>query len=144
MLTLALGIGATTAIFSVFNAVVLRSLPYPAPERVTRVGQATKGDVSLGNTGYATFVDWRSRTQSFTVMAAYEGWQPALNWSGELNVLAGMEVTHDFFRVLGIRLARGRDFSPSDDRPKQVNVVVISDRMWRTLLAADPEVIGNS
>ena len=142
MLTLALGIGATTAIFSVVNAVVLRSLPYPAPDRVTRVGQVTKEDGSLGNTGYATFVDWRSRSQSFTAMAAYEGWQPALSWSGELNVLAGMEVTHDFFRVLGVRPARGHDFRPNDDRPKQDDVVIISDRMWRTLLAADPEAIG--
>jgi hypothetical protein len=142
ILTLALGIGATTAIFSVLNAVVLRSIPYPAPDRLTRVGQATKEDGSLGNIGYATFIDWLRRNRSFTAMAAYEGWQPALNWSGDLNVLTGMEVTHEFFQVLGIRPARGHDFIPSDDRPKQDNAVIISDRIWRTLLASDPAVVG--
>lgn len=82
ILTLALGIGANTSIFSVLNAVVLRDISYPAPDRVARLGQATKENGSLGNTGYATFLDWLSRNRSFTAMAAYKAGSQLLTGTG--------------------------------------------------------------
>jgi putative ABC transport system permease protein len=141
ILTLALGIGANAAIFSVLNAVLLRPLPYADPERVVMVGERTPGG-SANNVGYATFLDWRQRSRGFEEMALIRSWSPTLVTAGEPERIAAMRVSSNFFRLLGVHPALGRDFLPEEDTPNRWRVVLLSDRLWRRRFAADPQVVG--
>jgi putative ABC transport system permease protein len=142
LLTLALGIGANTAIFSVVSAVLLRPLPYADPDRLVMIGE--RGPTgSAGNVGYATFVDWHARSRGFTEMAAIRSWTPTLIAGGEAERIAGMRVSANFFRMLGVRPAHGRDFTASEDTPAGWRVVMLSDGMWRRKFGGDPSVIGH-
>ena len=114
VLTLALGIGANTAIFSVLYSVVLRPLPFPEPERLVTVLEAQQGS-NGGTLGYPTFADWRSQTRSFDAMSAFGDWNPTLSGVGEPEALAGSRVTSDFFRMLGVGPMLGRDFTEEDE-----------------------------
>ena len=144
LLTLALGIGANTAVFSVVNAVLLRPLPYADPDRLVTVWQdlrprggppdewATPGNLS----------DWRAETGVFERMAAAVNWTTSLTGAGEPVGLAGAHVTGEYFATLGVRPALGRDFSADDDRPGAARVVVLGDALWRERFAADPAIVG--
>jgi predicted permease len=140
-LTLALGIGANTAIFSVLNAVLLRPLPYSDPDRLAFVGERTP-DGSTNNVGYATFLDWRQRSHAFADMALVRSWSATLAVGGEPERIPAMRVSANFFRLLGVRPALGRDFKSEEDTPDRYRVVLISDRLWRRRFAADPAVVG--
>src|SRR5882724_351630 len=98
VLTLALGIGACTAIFSVVHAVVLRPLPYPQPDRLVTVWETDKSGAP-SNMGYPTFADWRTQSHSFESMSAMSYWGPTLSGAGDPQALSGASVTADFFRV---------------------------------------------
>ena len=139
--TLAIGIGANTAIFSVVNAVLLRPLPFADPARIVTVGERVS-DGSAGNVGYTTFLDWRDRAHGFTELAAIRPWSPTLVTNGEPQRIAAMRVSANFFHLLGIRPALGRDLQPSDDTPAGWRVVLISDRLWRNRFQADLSVVG--
>jgi putative ABC transport system permease protein len=141
VLSLALGIGANSAAFSVIHAVLLRSLPYPEPERLVRVGQqVTHGDVSMPEYEF-----WKEHASSFASAAGYRG-------GGDRNLIAGsgqewvrtMTVTSDFFRTLGIAPALGREFNLDETRPRGPQAVVLSDSLWRRSFGADPEIVGRS
>ena len=133
LVTLAIGIGATTAIFTVVNAVLLRPLPYPAPERLVAIWQVTRvsdrASVSVPN-----FLDWQNEARSFSAMATTRG--------GPTTVLGGTEATRadvyyvsgDFFRVIGATPARGRTFLPEDARLGSAPVAVVSAAFWRRVL----------
>ena len=141
LLTLALGIGANTAIFSVVSAVLLRPLPYADPDRLVLIGE--RGPTgSAGNVGYATFVDWRARSRGFAEMAAIRSWTPTLIAGGEAERIAGMRVSANFFQMLGVKPALGRDFTAAEDSPAGWQVVVLSDGLWRRKFGGDPSVIG--
>ncbi|HEX6938133.1 MAG TPA: ABC transporter permease [Longimicrobiales bacterium] len=141
--TLALGIGANTAVFSVVNGVVLRPLPYPDPERVVYVGWNYGSSTSLSETRYKfTYIREHARV--------FEGVSTELPWTTELGAaevadeVSGLRATLDFFRVVGIQPARGRSFLPEEVGPGGARVVVLSDELWRTRFDADPSILGRS
>src|SRR5262245_55541448 len=141
IVTLALGIGANTAIFSVVNSVLLAPLPYADPARLVTIGEL-QSDGSAGNVGYTTFLDWRDRSRAFEEMAIIRSWQPTLLVNGEPERIPAMRVSWNFFRTLGVSPAIGRAFRADEDNPDRWQVLVISDRLWRRRFGADPSVIG--
>jgi putative ABC transport system permease protein len=147
VLTLALGIGANTAIFSVVNGVLLRPLPYYEPERLVMVWadrpimQAQTGLPDFPVT-VADFVDWRNQNQVFEHMAAMEGWRMNLTDGGEPESVIGLRASASLFPLLGARLAMGRAFLPEEDRAGADRVVVLSHGLWRQRYGADPKIIG--
>ena len=142
VLTLALGIGANTAIFSVVNGVLLSPLPYDDADRLVTVREDPVND-EPGTTGYASFDALRSRQQSFESLAAYGGWYAVLRGDGQdTERVNGLRVTADYFKTLRVSPALGRDFEPADDRPGAARVVLVSDGLWRRRFNADPAVIG--
>jgi putative ABC transport system permease protein len=141
VLMLALGIGATTAIFSVVNAVLLHPLPYPQADRLVALS-LNDSDGELGNTGYATFVDWQARAQSFEQLALIRPWGGTLTGQGEPENIQGMRVTPDYFKLLGVAPALGRDFRAEENRPDTRFVIVLSHALWQRQFKADPQVIG--
>src|SRR3989441_240498 len=140
IVTLALGIGANTAIFSVLNAVLLRPLPYADPARLVMIGEL--GSNGAGNVGYTTFLDWRDRSHGFDDMALVRSWTATLVTNGEPERVPAMRVSSNFFRLLGIRPALGRDFRAEEDTPAGWRVIMLSDRLWRRRFGADPNVAG--
>ena len=140
VVTIALGIGANTAIFSVVNALLLRSLPYPDSNRLVVVG--SYGDKGPANTGYATFVDWRERSKSFEQMATFRRWGGTVTGQGEPEMVDGLRVSSSYFRILGVGPMLGRDFKAEEDRPDTRFVIMISHAFWQRRFNADPNVIG--
>ncbi len=140
VLTLALGIGANTAIFSLVNGVLLRPLPYRNPNRLTMVWEKSR-DGSPENVGYATYLDWKSQNKSFEEIAIYSSWQPVLQ-AGEPEQLSGLRVTSNYFRTLGIYPEIGRDFLPEEDVPNANKVVMLSHSLWQRKFNSDPNIIG--
>jgi len=144
LVTLALGIGANTAIFSVVDAVLFRPLPYADPGRLVMVWQDLRG---LGGpatewTGPANQADWRGATDVFASVTTIGGW-PASLAAGELpEALTGEQTTAEYFDVLGARPEIGRNFRPSDDVPGAPRVVMLSHRLWTSRFGGDPSAVG--
>jgi putative ABC transport system permease protein len=144
VLTLALGMGATTAIFSVVNAVLLRPLPYPHPEQLVTIHHHYPSlplDASVSAGG---FRDYRDRTQSFSQVSAASGWGANLTGYGEPIRINGSRVTAQFFPALGVAPQLGRVFREDEDVPGSNYVVVLSDGLWRRQFGADPSVVGRT
>jgi len=142
VVTLALGIGANTAIFGVVNAVLLRPLPYRDSDRLAVVSTNEDKDGALGNTGYATFVDWRERSRSFERMVVIRSWGGTITGQGEPEVIRGLRVSADYFKLLGVNPALGRDFRAEEDRLDTRFVVVIGHSLWQRRFNSDPQVVG--
>ena len=143
LLTLALGIGANTAIFSVVDAVLLRPLPFADPDRLVTVGDRTPDGFS-SNVGFATVLDWRERSRTIDTFAMMRSWLPTLVANGEAERLPAVRVSWNYFDMLGVRPALGRGFTEDDDRPDQWRVLLLSDRLWRRRFAGDPSVVGRT
>ena len=148
VLTLALGIGATTAIFSVVNGVLLRPLPFPDPgqlvlvgERLPQMPQASE-KFQFFDTPSA-FLAWREQATDFQAMAALQSTSFTLTGQGEPRVLDGVRVTPEFFNVLDAKPELGRFFVP-EDATATLHPVVITDALWRSTFSADPGVIGRT
>lgn len=142
ILTLALGIGANAAIFSIVNAVLLRPLPYRDPGRLTIVWE--KDDHGTpDNVGYATYLDWKRQNRSFEQLALYSSWQPILQ-AGDPEQLNGLRVTSNYFRTLGIVPELGRDFTPEEDHPGAEKVVILSHALWAKKFKSDPSLVGKT
>jgi putative ABC transport system permease protein len=143
--TLALGIGANTAIFSVVHAVLLKPLGFTHPERLVTLEERDR-DGSADNVGYPTYLDWRSRAKSFEEIAVASYWSPTLGADGESEAekLEGMRVTAGFFRMLGVTPALGRDFLSEEDRPNANRVVLLSHGLWKRRFGADPAIAGRT
>jgi putative ABC transport system permease protein len=141
ILTLALGIGATTALFSVVNPILFRALPYPDPDRIVRVAERDKEGQDAG-TGYATFVDVQKMATSFEGIAVASQWQPTLQGSGDPERLDGQRVTQAFFSVLGVRPSLGRDFTTEENVRGKHRVTILSHGLWQGRFGGDPTVIG--
>jgi putative ABC transport system permease protein len=143
VLTLALGIGANTAIFSVVDAALLRPYPFPEPDRLVIVNSLShKG--SVGSVSPADYLDWERMTRSFTGIAAMDRVNMALSREGPAEELQGETVTLDFFRILGIAPARGRVFSRDEETFGQDHEVILSDALWRVRFGADSRIVGRS
>jgi predicted permease len=143
VLTLALGIGANTAIFSVVRGVVLAPLPYPQPDRLVMVWES-RPNVKTLSTSYPDFLDWQRNARSFGQMAALTSRNYDLTSPGMPQHLDGMEISSGFFSTLGVGLAMGHDFTPADDLPHGTPAVIISDRLWRDRFESNPEALGKS
>jgi putative ABC transport system permease protein len=147
VLTLVLGIGANTAIFSIVNAVLLRALPYPQAERIV-VLWGKNGLLKLSQTEFPTsypdFTDWRERSQSFTHLAGMLPSSFNLSGGGEPERLGGAAVSADLFNVVGIGAALGGAFSAEEERRGAEPVVVLSHGLWRRRFGADPQIIGRT
>jgi putative ABC transport system permease protein len=130
VLTLALGIGACAAIFSVVNGVLLRPLEYPQPDRIvvlreTQLPQFPEFSVSPPN-----YLDWERQTRSYSAIAAYSGSQINLTGEGEPQRLIGVKATAHYFDVYGVQPSLGRTFLPEEDAPGKNHVVVFSNPFW--------------
>jgi putative ABC transport system permease protein len=139
VLTLALGIGANTAIFSVVNTVLLRPLPYKNPDRLVTILHYGDGPVSPAN-----FLDWQKQNHVFERMSAAEWWSPNLTGADKSERLWGLRVTSNTFALLGIQPLLGRTFTPDEDKPGRQREVVLSFRMWQRQFGGKASVIGKS
>jgi putative ABC transport system permease protein len=144
-LTLALGIGVTSLMFSVVNAVLLRPLPYPAQDRLMLVFNVSTNVVDA-NTIRATgldFEDYRARARSFEALAGHIGTGFAFSGQGDPELVIGQMVTADFFRVLGVQPSLGRTFTPDEFTPGRENTIVLSQRLWKRRFGGSPSVVGS-
>ncbi len=140
VLTLALGIGASTAIFSAVYPILFAPLPYPHAGRILmiwNVYQGARSEISFG-----TYRELAQRTHSFDAISVFQPWNPALTGRSQAERLDGQAVTADFFRVLGVSPSLGRDFLASEDVFHGPRVVILSDTLWRQRFAGDPGVLG--
>jgi putative ABC transport system permease protein len=145
VLTLALGIGANTAIFSVYDAVLLKPLPYADPERIVMLFEKkAPPDGSLQWAAPANFADWRAQTHSFSEMAALGVPNFILTGQGEPARLAGAAVSSSFFRLLGTRMELGRGFLDEEEQLGKDRVVVLSYSVWQNRLGGKPDTVGTS
>ncbi|MBS1786898.1 MAG: ABC transporter permease [Acidobacteria bacterium] len=144
VLALGLGIGATTLIFSVVNAVLLRPLPFPQSDRIVRIeerhGQATRPL----NLSYATFLDLRSQTGAIEHVAASRFGTANLTDGAEPEQVNVQSVTANYFSALGITPVLGRTFLPEEDLPDRSNVAILSYQLWQRRYGADPNLIGKT
>jgi hypothetical protein len=144
IIALALGIGATTAMFAVIYAFLLRPLPYANPDQLVMLqsrGITNGNDLGVN---YLDFVDWQKQSRSFSDLAFLN-----LRWNGNLESPGGMTetlkttfTTANLFSLLGVQPMLGRDLTRADDEPKAPKVMLISDRLWKKTFGGDPNIIG--
>jgi predicted permease len=144
VLTLALGIGANTAIFSVINSALIKPLPYPEPEKIVSIWETIpsgeRGSVSAG-----AFKDWRAHSSKFSGVALYKDIRLNLTGAGRPEHVAGLQVSTEFLSVLGINPLLGRDFVAGEDAMGGANqVIVLSYQLWRRRYGADAGMIGQT
>jgi predicted permease len=141
ILTLALSIGANSAIFSVIDGVLLKRLPYDQPDRLVRIFLSSSAFPKFPLNPW-DFLDFRARDRSFQSMAAFKRGDVQLSGEGEPIHVNGLGITSGYFRVLGLHPQIGREFDFQAEIPGNGLQVVISDRLWRTRLASDPNIVG--
>ena len=141
VLTIALGVGATTAIFSVADPILFRPLPFPRAERLVLIGERD-ADGSLSNVGYPTYVDFARDATTLERAAAAGSWQVTLDGGGAPERVNGQRVSPTFFSMLGVRLALGRDFNAAEDTPGTNQVVIISHGLWARRYGSDSSIVG--
>jgi len=138
--TLALGIGANTAIFSVLNATLLRPLPYRDPTRLVFLQESIKGrSIPVGP---ATYYDWRAQANSYESMAAAQAWVAVLAGTDRSEQVPAIRATAGLFEVLGAKPMLGRTFARDEDLPGKDHVIVLGYRLWQTSFGADPKIVG--
>jgi putative ABC transport system permease protein len=144
VLCLALGIGANAAIFSVLNAVLLRSLPYAQPDRLIRVYESWGEGRATGSVSLPNYNDWRAQNSGFEDLAAWLEGNRNLQGEGGTERIGSVEVTANLFNLLGTPALLGRAFAPGQDEPGKGQVAVISEGLWRRRFGAEPSLIGRS
>ena len=144
ILTLALGIGANTTIYSGLDAALLRPLPYPSPDRLVLVSE-TREDGGANSSSGGAFLDWRESRGGFEALVLTGRATVNLRQGTAAERLVGMEVSHEFLQVLGIAPLLGRGFQPEDDRPGGHNaVVMLTEELWRSRFNADRSLVGRT
>jgi hypothetical protein len=146
ILALALGIGANTAIFTIFNGVLLRPLPYPHAERLVAVEEVVPKFDKFGPTLPVNswhFREWRKQNRSFDQLALVGSVDFTLTGAGEPERVNGARVSSSLFPMLGIQAAIGRTFLEEEDQPGHDSVVMISDRLWARRFQRNPTVVGS-
>lgn len=142
ILTLALGIGANSAIFSVIDAVLLHPLPFPKPEQLVSVWSKVTNESDKETESVPDYVDLRDQSQTLSALAAFTRAGAVLNGTEEARPLEGVAITSDIFSVLGVAPARGRVYTREDDNVDAARVVVLTDYAWKTYFNSDPEIVG--
>jgi putative ABC transport system permease protein len=140
VLTLAIAIGANSAIFSVVNGVLLRPLPYDHPERIVMIWESF--DRFTGSASWPNFFDWRQQSTSFEAMGAFQPQDMTLQEGPAPERIRGGLVTADFFRVLGVQPLLGRGFASGEDQPTAQKTIVIDEGLWKTHFAGNPGILG--
>jgi len=141
ILTLTLGIGANTALFSIVNGVLLNPLPYPRPDELVTV-HASKPNFDTGSVSYPNFRDWQRDNQSLSALAISRIYSFVLTGAGEAESIPSQFVSSDFFPILGVKPALGRLFAPGEDEIGRSPVVVISAGFWERKFGSKPDVLG--
>lgn len=141
VVTLALGIGANTAIFSIVNGVLLNPLPFPHPEQLV-VLHESKPNFEFGAISYPNFQDWQKSNHTFSSMAVSRGYYFSLTGMGVAEQLDGQFMTSDFFETLGVNPLLGRTFTQAEEQPGAGPVVLISEGLWRRRFGGSPDVLG--
>lgn len=143
VLTLALGIGANSAIFSVVDTVLLRALPFPHPEQIVTIWGTSARDANARElVSVPDMLDFRAQSGSFSAIAAYSGAWTVLTGVSEAQELDGVAVDGDFFEALGVTPMLGRGFTAEEAKPGAPNVVVLSYNLWKRAFASDPNIVG--
>src|SRR5215468_11113877 len=145
IITLALGIGANTAIFSVINAVLLRSLPFTDEERLVMIWETHPAIPRVGPP-IPDYQDWRAQAQSFEDMAVHADrlWDAVLVGKGESAQAQGSYISQNLFPMLGLKPALGRNFLPEEEQRDKNHVAILSQAVWRQSFAGDPDIIGKN
>src|SRR2546423_9761283 len=143
VITLALGIGATTAIFSCVNGVLRRALPFPHPEQLVVLAESSRESARMG-VSFPNFLDWRAQQTVFSQMAARLPMGGVIAGEGEPQRVIGRAVTANFFQTLEVQPALGRFFTAAEDRPNGAQVIVLSYRLWQRHFGGDPNIIGRT
>ena len=131
--TLALGIGASTAIFSMVNGILLRPLPLPDPDRLVFANEINANEQTASRRPWPNYLDWRARAHSFETLAARRNDSPqTLTGIDQARRIRARRVTGNFFRAIGVAPALGRDLTDDDDRPNAAPAVIVSDGFWQT------------
>ncbi len=145
IVTLALAIGATTAVFSLVHAALLRPLPFPEPERLTVLWENQPAQLKdREKVSAVNFQDWRRESRSFSALAAWTPWGVALTGAGEPEELSTVRASSGLFDVLGVAPALGRGFLPEEETPGRHRVAVLSHGTWLRRFGGDPAAVGRS
>jgi putative ABC transport system permease protein len=144
LVTLALGIGATSAIFGVVRAVMLEPLPYHQPDRIVSVWETSRGGASRNVIAAANFVAWRERTRTLAHLGMIGPANLAMVLDGRPDQFSGFAVSADAFRALGVQPALGRLYTPEEDFGGESGVIVLSHEFWRRRLASRQDVLGTT
>ncbi|HEY2906906.1 MAG TPA: ABC transporter permease [Vicinamibacterales bacterium] len=139
---LAVGIGATTAIFSIVDGVLLKPLPFSEPSRILSIETLVRGEPD--ETSYPDLMDWRAAAKTLDRIGASTSMPATLTGRGEATVLEAAEVAGDFFETLDVPPAAGRTLTPNDDRAGAPNVALISAALWSSRFASDPAIVGTA
>jgi putative ABC transport system permease protein len=142
VLTLALGIGASTAIFSAVSPILFEPLPYPQPGRIVTVWDYGVDGARVEVT-FGTYRELAERSRAFDALAVMKPWQPTLTGAAEPERLDGQRVSAAYFRALGVRPVLGREFSEAEDRANGPNTTIVSDGLWRRRLSGDIGIVGH-
>jgi putative ABC transport system permease protein len=142
IVTLALGVGANTAIFSVVKAVLLDPLPYPEPDRLVKIATSDPDTPRPTTVDFTTTFDLRARSRSFQTMSLYRDAAGAVVDRGEPELVQGMRVNADYFDTLGVTPALGRTFLAEEDRPDRRFAVILTDGLWKRRFGGDPQILG--
>jgi putative ABC transport system permease protein len=144
ILTLALGIGACTAIFSVVNVVLLRPLDYPQPDRIVNIRETNLPQFPEFSVSPPNYIDWEKQTKSYEYLAAYSGARVNLTGDGEPQQLLGVKATAHYFDVFGVKPVLGRMLLPEEDAQGKNHVVVLSYPFWQRVFGGAYDVVGRA
>lgn len=145
VLTLALGVGGSTAVFSVVHAVILRPLPYPDPDRLVELFESHRSrNISMMRVSALNYGSWAERARSFEALAAFYGVTITLTDRGDPERVPGSAVSASMFRVLGLQPIAGRPLRPDDERPGSDRVALLAESLWRRRFGGNPSIVGQS
>src|SRR5262252_8768066 len=138
--TLALGIGATTAIYSLVHTVLLRPLPYLEPDRVVQIVETNKPlNIQQFSVSYLNFLSWQERSRTFDALVTFGGAAGTLAGGGEPQRVSGAAVSSAFFSMTGLKPVLGRTFLPEENLPGKNSVIMLGEGLWRTRYGGDPD-----
>jgi putative ABC transport system permease protein len=144
IVTLALGIGANTAIFSLVRGVLLRPLPFSEPERLIGIRESKVGEGNNNPMAYRSFAEFRDKAQTLEFIAAYLNANPDIEHGDGVVSVRGAGISHNYFKVFGVHPMLGRDFTPEDDQREAPRTVILSYELWQQLYGGDPAIVGKS